>query len=97
VQPGDAYIGNWTIGTPGTSAADPVTIEAAPGLAAAPVISRGNATNPACVTASCSGTVLTIDSGEDCVSSQDLAAKSATSRRDVAIFETVREQILRCH
>jgi hypothetical protein len=40
------YVGNWTVGTTGTSATAPVTIEAAPGLASQPVLdgNHGNST-----------------------------------------------------
>jgi hypothetical protein len=59
------YVGNWTVGTKGTTAAAPVTIAPAPGVSI-PVLdgNRGNSTG--CSTAAwapCSGPILTIGPG----------------------------------
>jgi hypothetical protein len=69
VTPGDSarYVGNWTVGTPGTSASAPVTIQPAPGLASEPVLDGNGPSAPAgqtCSTSSCDGPVLTVPIGE---------------------------------
>jgi predicted outer membrane repeat protein len=66
VTPGGTahYVGNWTVGTPGTSATAPVTIAAAPGLASQPVLDGNNGNSTGCSTASCNGPVLTVPANE---------------------------------
>ena len=66
VTPGGTahYVGNWTIGTTGTTATAPVTIEAAPGLASQPVLDGNKGASTGCTTAACDGPVLTVPSGE---------------------------------
>jgi uncharacterized repeat protein (TIGR01451 family) len=66
VTPGGTahYVGNWSVGTPGTSASAPVTIEAAPGLASQPVLDGNDGASSGCSTASCAGPVLSVPGGE---------------------------------
>jgi hypothetical protein len=69
VTPGSSarYVGNWTVGTAGTSASAPVTIEPLPGLSSAPVLDGDGPDAPAgetCSTVSCDGPVLTVPAGE---------------------------------
>ncbi len=65
VTPGSAahYLGNWTVSTAGTSAAQPVTIDPAPGLAATPVLDGNLSSSSGCTTPSCGGPVLTVPAG----------------------------------
>jgi hypothetical protein len=69
VTPGSSarYVGNWAVGTAGTSASAPVTIEPLPGLSSAPVLDGDGPDAPAgetCSTVSCDGPVLTVPAGE---------------------------------
>jgi predicted outer membrane repeat protein len=59
------YVGNWTV-TTATSATNPVTIEAAPGLSSQPVLDGDGVyalSGETCSTAACDGPVLTVGSG----------------------------------
>ena len=62
VTPGGTahYVGNWSVGTAGTSAGAPVTIEAAPVLDG----NDGSATGCSTPSAPCDGPVLTVPGGE---------------------------------
>jgi len=61
--PGSYYIGNWSVGTPGTSAGAQVTIAPVPGLASAPILDGDGTNAGTCETGSCDGPVLSIGSG----------------------------------
>jgi len=69
VQPGTEgtastyYIGNWSVGTAGTSAGAQVTIAPVPGLASAPILDGDGTSAGTCETGSCDGPVLSIGSG----------------------------------
>jgi outer membrane protein assembly factor BamB len=56
---GAAYYGNFTIGTPGTSATEPVTVMPAAGVHAAVIDGDASGTVP-CPTGACGGAVLTV-------------------------------------
>ena len=58
------YLGNWTVGTTGTSAAAPVTIQTAPGLASQPMLDGNRGNSGGCTTASCAGPVLAVGQNE---------------------------------
>jgi uncharacterized repeat protein (TIGR01451 family) len=66
VTPGTAghYLGNWTVGTAGTTASAPVTIQAAPRLAGQPVLDGNKGASTGCTTTSCAGPVLTVPATE---------------------------------
>jgi hypothetical protein len=66
VTPGSTahYVGNWSVGTTGTTATARVTIEAAPGLASQPVLDGNNGASTGCSTAACDGPVLTVPANE---------------------------------
>ena len=55
------YVGNWAVGTSGTSSSEPVTIGPAAGVAN-PVLDGNNGSATGCQTPVCSGAVLTIAS-----------------------------------
>jgi predicted outer membrane repeat protein len=57
------YTGNWAVATAGTSAGQPVTIRAVPGLSSAPVLDGNGGKRAGCSTASCAGPVLTVPAG----------------------------------
>jgi predicted outer membrane repeat protein len=57
---GFAYVGNWSIATPGTSSSAPVTITAATGFEATLSGNPSDSSSDSCSTASCSGTILTV-------------------------------------
>ena len=56
------YVGNWTVITTGTSAAEPLTIEPAPGIAN-PTLSGNGGSGTGCTTSICDGPVLAITQG----------------------------------
>jgi hypothetical protein len=58
------YVGNWSVGTAGTSATAPVTIQPAPGLASQPVLDGNKGASTDCSTTACNGPVLTVPGGE---------------------------------
>jgi uncharacterized repeat protein (TIGR01451 family) len=66
VTPGSTahYLGNWTVATTGTSAAAPVMIQPAPGLASQPVLDGNRGNSGGCTTASCAGPVLAVGQNE---------------------------------
>ena len=53
------YMGNWTVTTAGTSAAEPLTIEPAPGIAN-PTLSGNGGSGTGCTTSNCDGPVVAI-------------------------------------
>jgi hypothetical protein len=53
------YVGNWVIGTAGTTPSAPLSIQSAPGVAG-PVLDGNNGENPGCGTKACNGPVLTV-------------------------------------
>jgi hypothetical protein len=56
------YVGNWTVGTLGTSAVAPVTIMPAPGVAH-PILDGNHGDRAGCRTTACNGPVLTVGRG----------------------------------
>jgi hypothetical protein len=69
VTPGTAghYVGNWSVGTAGTTATAPVTIQAKPGLASPPELDGNKGAKAGCSTAPsapCNGPVLTVPANE---------------------------------
>jgi predicted outer membrane repeat protein len=60
------YVGNWTVSSSGTSASQPVTIQAESGLDAQPILDGNGPLAPpgqTCSTPSCVGSILTVPSG----------------------------------
>ena len=56
------YVGNWTVGTKGTSAAAPLTIGSATGVSG-PVLDGNHGKSAGCPTATCKGPILVIGPG----------------------------------
>ncbi|MGH9122196.1 MAG: hypothetical protein ACRDYC_09675, partial [Acidimicrobiales bacterium] len=56
------YVGNWTVSTPGTTPATPLTIEPEPGVAN-PILDGNKGSSTRCTTNSCNGSILALSAG----------------------------------
>jgi hypothetical protein len=57
-----SYVGNWTVGTSGTSSSDPLTIEPSAGVSD-PVLDGNDGSSVGCTTSSCAAQILTVGPG----------------------------------